>query len=116
MLLYVRSTRTSEAEKPPIVLDHFGIYYDPTSDSRTAFARETTNSYSSEEQFCIELLQRTGCLHEVIDLSNCSLLARFKARMAGLSKTPLLVLDNKRIRGLENIREFLKQHSREARA
>jgi len=49
-------------------------------------------------------------LCEIVDLSNCNFLFRMRAKLIGVNETPTLVVDDKKYKGLEEIRKFLNQH------
>lgn len=46
---------------------------------------------------------------KIVDLSNCNFLFRLQAKLIGVNKTPTLVVDDKKYKGLENIKKFLNQ-------
>lgn len=53
---------------------------------------------------------------EAVDLTQCSFLKRLQAKFAALNKTPTLVVDGRKYRGLEDIRKFLEERTNEVSA
>jgi len=100
ILLYVKS------EKVPLVQHTEGIYGHPCSAPR---ATQTFHNYKPEDQKAIDLLEKAGINHQIIDLANCSLATQFMAKIKDINATPTLIMNGKKIKGLENIKQILQE-------
>jgi len=101
VILYVRSKKVSFGKSPGFSSEHgqVTIY----SGSLT-----TTRSYEPEDQEAISLLDEGKVAYTLVDLTESSLAVRLKARLGGV-KTPTIVWNGKKIVGIENVRQALKE-------
>jgi len=76
-------------------------------------SKGTQKVFNEEDQGAIELLEESNIPHLVIDLSDCPLTFRMKAKFEGINKTPTLAVGSEKVKGLHEIREYVleaKQH------
>jgi glutaredoxin len=99
ILLYVKSGKVF------IVPRTEGIYGHPCSGARKA--AQTFHNYKPEDQKAIDLLKEAGQNLQIIDLTNCSFATQLMAKMKGINETPTLVMNGRKIKGLENIAQIL---------
>jgi len=65
--------------------------------------------HSFEDEQAIKYLTSNGFSFDLVDLSDCSFGTRLEAKISRINKTPSLVLDDgTKIKGIEQIREYLK--------
>jgi len=101
LILYVKS------EKIPIVEHTQGVPGHPCTGGFRA--TQTIYNYKPEDQKAIDLLKDAGIDHKIIDLSDCSFTAQLKAKILGVNETPTLVLNDRRIKGADNIKQVLQE-------
>jgi len=100
-VLYVKS------EKIPLVEYGEGVPGHPcTIALRTT---QTIYNYKSEDQKAMDLLKEAGIAYKLVDLSDCSFTTQLKAKIIGVNKTPTMVLNNRKIKGAQNIRHVLEE-------
>lgn len=72
-------------------------------------SKGVAESLPAEDREVVERLEQKGLSFSLVDLSQCSLKTRLAARISGINKTPTLILDDgSKLRGIEQIREHLK--------
>jgi len=99
--LYVKSKRIS-VHKSPILEVHHGHVFGTFSETI-----QTMVNYLPEDQEAIDLLKQPNLAYRLVDLNACPFMARVKARIIGI-RTPTLVLNGRKIVGVENIKQALK--------
>ena len=100
-VLYVKSEKTSTFEHSRPVADHYCTDADR--------ATQTIYTYKPEDQMAIDLLKEAGIVHKLIDLSNCPFSVRLKVIISRINETPALILNDRKIKGIENIRQVLQE-------
>lgn len=98
--LYVKSKKISMGGSSIVVGPH-GDFYGSSGTTQTIV------DYLPEDQEAINLLKQTEVTYELVDLTICSFTTRLKARINGI-KTPTLVLNGRKIIGIQNIKQALK--------
>ena len=100
-ILYVKSEKIQMAQYSEGVPGHpcTGAYR----------ATQTMHNYKPEDQKAIDLLKEAGVPHQLVDLSECSAAARLKAKITGINETPTLLMNGKKIKGVENISQALQE-------
>ena len=102
LTLYVKSKKISVHKSPILEVHHrhvFGTF------SETF---QSIINYLPEDQEAIALLNQAKLAYRLVDLNTCPFMTRLKARMNG-TKTPTLILNHRKIVGLENIKEALRE-------
>jgi len=61
-----------------------------------------------EDEEAIDLLQRNGITFEIVDLSQSTSVKRLVSKISGM-KTPTLILEDKKLVGLKNIRKAIER-------
>lgn len=101
LTLYVKSKKISVHKSSSLEVHHgqvFGTF------SRTV---QTMVNYPPEDQEALNLLNQVGADYKLIDLTDCPLIMWLKARISRM-KTPTLIWNDRKIVGVENIRQALK--------
>ncbi len=101
LILYVKS------EKIPIIQHCQGISGHPCTGAYRV--GETIYNYTSEDKAVIDLLEEAKIAYELVDLSDCPFSVQLKAKILGINKTPTLLLNNRKIKGVQNIKQALHQ-------
>jgi hypothetical protein len=106
-ILYVRSKEISLGQSPRLACYHgyVATYTGPT-------AAGPVCCYDSQDQEAINLLNRSGIVYKLVDLSKCSFALRLKAKLSGW-KTPTMMCSEKKVVGTENIKQALKEIEKE---
>ena len=66
--------------------------------------------YFEEDSEAINFLQEREISFELVDLSKCPFKMKLKAKIAGVKRTPALVLDNGTVlNGLQKIKEYFSK-------
>jgi len=105
MKLYVNSISTGGIERSTGFLFH-------ACDLR---AVKNITFYSEEDEEAIELLKSKNVSFDLIDLSNCSLVFKIKAKLKGINSTPTLILEGgAKLKGIKQIKAYFEKqtHSR----
>lgn len=99
LILYVKS------EKIPIVRYSEGV----TGHACTGAYRATQTDciYKPEDKEALDLLKEVGTTYKLIDLSDCPFSTQLKAKITGVNETPTLVLNGRKIKGSQNIKQAL---------
>ena len=106
IVLYVKSKKVFVAGYSQTPITHTGWWIDGYGALPTA--TQVTRSHKSEDQEAIDLLKVAGTAYKLVDLSNCSFSARLRSKIMEVNETPILILNGKKIRGLENIKKVLQ--------
>jgi len=69
---------------------------------------QTLTSLTDEDREALNLIESLGVKCEVIDLAEAGISEKLKARFLGLNQTPTLVIGNKKIQGINNIRKQIQ--------
>jgi len=70
------------------------------------YSKGTTKFFSEEEKEAIEYLKQKGVSFSLVDLSESSFKDRLLARINGIDKTPIVLLDNgSKLKGIEQVKE-----------
>jgi glutaredoxin len=104
LILYVKS------EKIPTVLQ----YSEGTHGHACTAAYRATQTdyiYKHEDQEAMKLLEEAKTAYTLVDLSDCSFSMQLKAKATGINKTPTLVLNGRKIKGSQNIKQALHKIS-----
>jgi len=72
-------------------------------------AVQVLQNYKAEDQEAIDILKEAGVVFKLVDLSICSFTTRLKAKMSRIDRTPTLVLNDRKIRGIANIKKALQE-------
>jgi len=101
-VLYVRSKKTTTGDS------RFAYPAHPHGYNFGAFlgSARTIVNYLPEDQEAIKLLSQTEIRYKLIDLTHCPLTTRLKARISRM-KTPTFIFKEKKIVGVENIKQAL---------
>ena len=105
-ILYVKLGKVFVAGYSQTPITHTGWWVDGYGALPTA--TQETRSHRSEDQEAIDLLKGAGIAYKLVDLSNCSFSARLRSKIMGVKETPTLILNDKKIRGFENIKKVLQ--------
>lgn len=100
-ILYVKS------EKISIFKYSEGVPHHPCTGAYRA--SQTIRNYTEQDEEAAELLNEAGITHKLIDLSDCSFIKQLKAKITGINETPTLILNGKKIKGIQNIKQALHQ-------
>jgi len=98
-ILYVRSTKLDMVSWTMPHRDHWC--------SAGCRSKETQKTFDEEDQEALEILERSNIPHLVVDLSDCPLTFRMKAKFQGINKTPTLIAGSEKVKGLHEIMEFV---------
>lgn len=101
IVLYVKSKEVSFGESPGFSIEHGYVTTHPGS-------LTTTRSYGPWDQEAINLLEENKIAYTVVDLTGSSFAVRLKAKLGGV-KTPTMICDEKKIVGIESIRQALRE-------
>ncbi|NIO37924.1 hypothetical protein GTO27_09510 [Candidatus Bathyarchaeota archaeon] len=72
-------------------------------------SKGVTRCFFPEDKEAVDFLSDKGVSFNLIDLSELSFIERVKARIEGIDKTPILILDNgTRLKGMEQIRNTVE--------
>lgn len=63
-------------------------------------------NYKIQDKEAIDLLEKLEISFNLVDLSNCSLMFKLKTKITRIDKTPTLVLNNRKIEGIKNIKMY----------
>ncbi|MCJ7631732.1 hypothetical protein MUP77_04950 [Candidatus Bathyarchaeota archaeon] len=109
-ILYVRSKEISLGESPKLAghHGHVATYTGPTAAGPNCY-------YDSQDQEAINLLNRSGIAYKLVDLSKCTFALRLKVKLSGW-KTPTMMCSEKKVVGMENIKQALKEIEKEGKA
>lgn len=109
-ILYVRSKEISLGESPGLAghHGHVATYTGPTAAGPNCYC-------DSQDQEAINLLNRSGIAYKLVDLSKCSFALRLKVKLSGW-KTPTMMCSEKKVVGMENIKQALKEIEKEGKA
>lgn len=99
--LYIKS------EKIPVMRYSEGLHGHPCI--ATDRAPQTFYNNKPEDQNAMALLKEAGITHRIVDLSDCSFTVQLKAKIIKVNDTPTLVLNGRKIKGLENIKQALHE-------
>jgi len=104
VLLYVKSRKVSNIEyaQVPALLGKAGYEALPMS-ARTAY------NYRPEDQEAINFLKEAGIAYKLLDLSDCTFVTRLKAKVSGINEKTTLILNDRKIVGVENIKKVLEE-------
>lgn len=103
MDLYVSSVSTGAIQRSP------GFFFHSCDLRQT----ENLTFYLEEDREAIEFLTQRGIKFNLIDLSNCPLSFRLKAKIARINKTPTLVLDDgTKLKGVQRIKEYFQNRTK----
>jgi glutaredoxin len=106
VILYVKSEKISVVQYSGDVSGGRCVRYAPSS---AQAATSTMHCYGQQDKEAIDLLEKAGIAHKLVDLSSHEFTTRLKARIAGLNETPTLIFYGRKIKGLENIRRLLQK-------
>jgi len=70
-------------------------------------SKGTHKTFDEEDREAIETLERSSIPHLIIDLSDCPLTFRMKAKLQGINKTPTLMIGSEKVKGLHEIMGFV---------
>ncbi|MEM4703836.1 MAG: hypothetical protein QXJ02_02050, partial [Candidatus Bathyarchaeia archaeon] len=100
-ILYIKSEKISIVEYVEGIPGHpcTGAYR----------ATQTVHSYKPQDREANDLLEESGVAYKLVDLCNCSFLMQLKAKLDGVNETPTLVFKGKKIKGLEQIKQALRE-------
>jgi len=73
----------------------------------------TQKIFSEEDQKAIETLEKSNVPHLVIDLSDCPLSFRMKAKFLGINDTPTFVAGSEKVKGLHEIMDYIMGKNRQ---
>jgi len=107
VLLYVRSEKVFTIKHGQMPAVHTGWWVD--SYCALPMATQVTYKHKQEDDEAVNLLKEAGIAYRLVDLSNCSLIVWLKAKMSGINEKPTLILNHKKITGIENIKKFLQE-------
>lgn len=103
LVLYVKSKKITLGSSSSFNIDHHGSVI-----STSPVTIQKFRNYSEEDQEAISLLEEARMVYTLVDLTENSFIMRLKAKISGI-KTPTLILDNKKIVGVENIKQALRK-------
>jgi len=103
----VRSEKVFTIKHGQMPAVHTGWWVD--SYGALPMATQVTYKYKQEEEEAVNLLKEAGIAYRLVDLSNCSFTVLLKAKISGINEEPTLVLNHKKIKGIENIKKFLQE-------
>jgi hypothetical protein len=84
------------------------VFIDPTDGCYVVTRpKEVIQTHSPQDQEVIDILNQTQIPYKLVDLCYCRFITRLKARISGI-KTPTLILNERKIIGVENIKQALK--------
>jgi len=106
ILLYVKSKKVSIIGYSQAPTVHTGWWVDGYG--YHPLATRTTHNYKPEDQEAASLLKEAEIAYKLVDLSYCSFMVRLKARVQRIDETPTLILNNKKIRGIGDIKQALQ--------
>jgi len=92
----------SDVSCPTQSLTSYGYIFWPYTGKAEAIV-----NYLPEDQESINLLNQARIANNLIDLTQCGLATRLKAKISRI-ETPTLILNDTRIVGVENIKRVLK--------
>jgi hypothetical protein len=101
ILLYVKSEKISIVQHAEDIYGHPCVI--PYRGAQTLY------NYKLEDQKAIGLLEAAGTNHQIIDLSNCSFTTQLMAKIKGINETPTLIMNGRKIEGLESITQILQE-------
>jgi hypothetical protein len=107
--LYVKSEKVYTTQYSSLFRNHdfWTLIHDiPVGASKT---RQTAKNYKTQDKEAMDLLEKLGIPFNLVDLSNCSLMFKLKAKIIRINETPTLVLSNRKIKGIQNIKEALHE-------
>ena len=72
-------------------------------------SKGVTRCFFPEDKEAIDFLSKKGVSFNIVDLSERSFIDRVKARIEGIDKTPILILDNgTRLKGIGQIKSVVE--------
>lgn len=100
-ILYVKSEKFAQVKYTMPHHDHWC----------SAGYRVTKTDYvlSEEDRKAIELLEKAGLKFKIVDLGLADIMTRFKAKIDGVNKTPTLIYEGRKLKGLRHITETLEK-------
>lgn len=107
--LYVRSEKVYTTQYSSLFRnqDFWTLVHDiPVGASK---ASQTMKNYKMQDKEAMDLLEKLGIHFNLVDLSNCSLVFKLKTKITRINETPTLVLNNTKIKGIQNIKEALHE-------
>jgi hypothetical protein len=107
-VLYVASSKASSGGSPNAP----PIYYNSMS-FPTGYAGSPRDFMilKSEDKEAADFLRKKGIAFETVDLTSSSFVSRVRFRLSGM-KTPLLVMNGRKLVGLQKIKETLEEDAR----
>lgn len=102
IVLYVKSKKVSIGQSASFDIAH-GVYMGSSSGTSQTF-----KNYLTEDEEAIKVLKESGFSYTLVDLTESSSATRLKARIGGI-RTPTMILNGKKVVGLENIKQALRQ-------
>jgi hypothetical protein len=98
IVLYVKSKKISIGEISPNISGEHGV------SSIGGGTSKTFTVYKPEDEEALSLLRERRIAHEVVDLATASFITRMR------TKTPTLKIDDRKVVGLENIKQSLAKN------